>query len=369
MGIDMLEMQRLAGVTQTDDAFHSFRLAATEDRQGLDESVASGAKGWLSGVSKALDTWMQKLAKNGASESQLAALKLVDQTITNALAKLGETIDGLDTDTALFEDEVPAYTTGSDLDAFNSALAKLCAKLKKDMGATAVRQNYKGTGGQKFRRQLYVSFKDIPGPDLWLDSGFAKIGGVVFMPFADKSPITYEGKTPAEVYAEILKRMRYAQDRIKQAKADKSAQAAAAGMPTEHASVPVEALETVATYDIFGDHANWERALLNEDKAGDKLRKAMIMGLWKKYSSQLSGTGYARIDNKQHIVRMKPGGDVSGDLVTVMTKGTDVTLEDLSDAELKALFQKALPWLSRFQRAWVEKNADVVASVLPAGAE
>jgi len=262
MGIDMLEMQRLAGVTQTDDAFHSFRLAATEDRQGLDESVASGAKGWLSGVSKALDTWMQKLVKNGASESQLAALKLVDQTITNALAKLGETIDGLDTDTALFEDEVPAYTTGSDLDAFNSALAKLCAKLKKDMGATAVRQNYKGAGGQKHRRQLYVTFKDIPGPDLWLDSGFARIGGVVFMPFADKTPIPYEGKTPAEVYAEILKRMRYAQDKIKQALADKAAKDAAAGTPSGNMPVPMEALESVEMDDIFGDHANWERALL-----------------------------------------------------------------------------------------------------------
>jgi len=95
----------------------------------------------------------------------------------------------------------------------------------------------------------------------------------------------------------------------------------------------------------------------------------MIMGLWKKFSAQLSGTGYARIDDKKkHVVRMKPGGDVGGDLVSVMTKGTDVTLEDLSDADLKTMFQKAVPWLSRFQGAWLQKNADALASVLSQGA-
>jgi len=109
------------------------------------------------------------------------------------------------------------------------------------MGAEAVRQNYKGTGKQKFRRQIYVSFEDIPGPDLWLDAGDAKIG-VVFMP--------YEGKTPADVYAEILKRMKFAQDKIKKALADKAAQGSGA-MP-----VPTEALESVGRDDVFGDHQN-----------------------------------------------------------------------------------------------------------------
>lgn len=308
------------------------------------------------------------MQKGGASAAQIAALDGVEQAVKAAMGKLGEAVEELDADDSLFEEDVPAFAEGGDLDAFNTALAKLCGKLKKDMGAEAVRQNYKGTGKQKFRRQLYVSFKDIPGPDLWLDAGYAKIGGVVFMPFADKTPIPYAGKTPAEVYAEILKRMKFAQDKIQKALADKAAQGSGA-MP-----VPTEALESVGRDDIFGDHVNWARALLGESAAveakksdADKARDLMVMGLWKKMSAQLKGTGYAKIDGKKHVVRMKPGGDVGGDLISLLKDGKDTALEDLSDAELKEMFLKSIKWLSQFERAWVQKNLDAIKALLPAG--
>lgn len=54
MGIDVTEMQRLAGVVPTDDGYHSYRQAVGSEALG--EDIATGAKGWLSGVMKALGT-------------------------------------------------------------------------------------------------------------------------------------------------------------------------------------------------------------------------------------------------------------------------------------------------------------------------
>lgn len=371
MGIDVTEMQRLAGVVPSDDGYHSYRHAV--GAKALDEDIATGAKGWLSGVMKALGTWKGKMQKGGATPAQMSALDGVEQALKAAMGKLGEGVEALDADDSLFEEDVPAFVKGADLDAFNTALAKLCAKLKKDLGAVAVRQNYKGTGKQKHRRQLYVSFKDIPGPDLWLDTGYAQIGGVVFMPFADRSPISYEGKTPAEVYAEILKRMKLAQEKIQQALAAKAAKDAAAGAPSGALPVPTEALESVGRDDIFGDHLNWARALdgnsLVEAKKSeaDKARDVMVMGLWKKYNAQLHGTGYAKIDKgtKKHMVTMMPDGSI-GDLIALSAKGKATALEDMSDEELKTLFLKALKWLGQFEGPWFKKNLEVIKSLLPA---
>ncbi len=98
----------------------------------------------------------------------------------------------------------------------------------------------------------------------------------------------------------------------------------------------------------------------------DKARDLMVMGLWKKMSAQLKGTGYAKIDGKKHVVRMKPGGDVGGDLISLLKDGKDTALEDLSDAELKEMFLKSIKWLSQFERAWVQKNIDAIKALLPA---
>lgn len=129
MGIDVRELERLAGVVPTDGGYHSYRQAVGAETLG--EDISTGAKGWLSGVIKALGTWKSKMQKGGATPAQMSALDGVEAAIRAAMGKLGEGVEGLD------KDDVPAR-----------------AKLKKDMGAEAVCQNYKGTGKQKYRRLL-----------------------------------------------------------------------------------------------------------------------------------------------------------------------------------------------------------------------
>ena len=95
--------------------------------------------------------------------------------------------------------------TSDDPIAFNTALSKLLKKLKKDVGATKVRQGYKGTGGQKHRRQIWV---DVPwnwrGIDLWLDTSAISLGGII-TPFRPTPSVTYADRSPKQVYAEVLK--------------------------------------------------------------------------------------------------------------------------------------------------------------------
>jgi hypothetical protein len=62
---------------------------------------------------------------------------------------------------------------------YNTRLAKLMQRLKKDAGASHIAQNYKGTGSQAYRRQLWIHFKSGAVVDVWLENGYAKIGGVV----------------------------------------------------------------------------------------------------------------------------------------------------------------------------------------------
>jgi hypothetical protein len=87
---------------------------------------------------------------------------------------------------------------------FNTTLAKLLQSLKKDCGAEKVQQNYRGTGKQNFRRQLYVR---VPGGliDLWLEHGMIRLGGCIG---AGSGVVIYGEKTPAEVYAEVVPLMK-----------------------------------------------------------------------------------------------------------------------------------------------------------------
>lgn len=89
--------------------------------------------------------------------------------------------------------------------AYNAALAKLMQKLKKDVGATAIRQGYKGGGKQSHRRQIWVSMPDHSrgGPDVWLDNGYVKIGGVIQVPAEVPRMRQYGDDTPETVYGWI----------------------------------------------------------------------------------------------------------------------------------------------------------------------
>lgn len=95
-------------------------------------------------------------------------------------------------------------TEAEDPDAFNTALAKLMKRLKKDTGATKIRQNYKGTGGQKHRRQLYADWPNVGfggGFDFWLETDRVKFGGVQStsmpdMPHEATPELTYRKMVP-----------------------------------------------------------------------------------------------------------------------------------------------------------------------------
>jgi hypothetical protein len=97
---------------------------------------------------------------------------------------------------------------------FNTKLAKLLQKLKKDAGAERVGQNYKGTGSQAYRRQVWARFTSGAVIDLWLDKGYLKFGGVVknAVPGSEgralPDHIKYENKTPEQVYTEVAKHLK-----------------------------------------------------------------------------------------------------------------------------------------------------------------
>ena len=99
----------------------------------------------------------------------------------------------------------------TDLLAFNTTLAKLMQRLKRDAGAKNIAQNYRGTGSQAHRRQLWVHFTSGAVIDLWLDDGYLKLGGVAMVnpPGVEPKPlvrkIPYGNMTPEQVYAEASK--------------------------------------------------------------------------------------------------------------------------------------------------------------------
>jgi hypothetical protein len=98
-------------------------------------------------------------------------------------------------------------TAAEDIDAFNTQLAKLFQRLKKDAGASSIKQNYKGTGEQKFRRQLWCNFKSGAVMDIWFDKNGMRFGGVVRTGGADwigAKGVQYADKTPEQVYAEAM---------------------------------------------------------------------------------------------------------------------------------------------------------------------
>ena len=92
--------------------------------------------------------------------------------------------------------------------AFNTELAKLMQKLKKDAGASSISQNYRGTGSQAHRRQLWVRFKSGAVIDLWLEESKVGLGGIVKNGVPGKpkglvKEVAYGNKTPEQVYKEV----------------------------------------------------------------------------------------------------------------------------------------------------------------------
>lgn len=88
-----------------------------------------------------------------------------------------------------------------DWEPYNTELAKLLQGLKRDANAETIRQNYRGTGSQSYRRQLWTRFKGGAVMDLWLNAGRLEFGGVVG---ATGKSIAYGTMKPAEVYTKAV---------------------------------------------------------------------------------------------------------------------------------------------------------------------
>ena len=102
-----------------------------------------------------------------------------------------------------------------DANEFNTILAKNLRGLKKHTCASSVRQGYKGTGSQKHKRQISVSWDQHDcSCDVWLLNGcvyfrshYNSTGGRpnTRQPLpGSQDPILALGKTPGDVYGEIL---------------------------------------------------------------------------------------------------------------------------------------------------------------------
>ena len=123
-------------------------------------------------------------------------------------------------DTPLFEADLPAVSKyDENPEAYNAQLAKLMAQLKRDKstGVTGIRQGYKGTGGKAHKRQIWakVPSHERGGPDIWLDSGFVKVGGIIDIPKTIPSTKKYGDETPEAIYrwiADTMKQLKTWQD-------------------------------------------------------------------------------------------------------------------------------------------------------------
>jgi len=82
---------------------------------------------------------------------------------------------------------------------FNTQLAKLMQKLKKDAGAASIKGGYKGTGGQKHRRQVWVKWADGPTIDIFLADDYVQLGGVIGPQIRVKKQAT-----PEDTYQKVV---------------------------------------------------------------------------------------------------------------------------------------------------------------------
>ena len=96
-----------------------------------------------------------------------------------------------------------------DLVAFNSELTKKLKGLKRDLGVKTISQGYKGTGGQKHRRQIWLRWDDGSVVDVWVDDGFFSFGGITSQiggrnVQVNPRQIDYDGKPVDAIYREVV---------------------------------------------------------------------------------------------------------------------------------------------------------------------
>ena len=194
---------------------------------------------------------------------------------------------------------------------YNTELAKQMSKLKKDTGASTIQQNYKGTGSQAFRRQLWVRWEKLGAViDLWLENGFIRLGGVVTRGgngTPNPKVIKYNGRPKEQVYADVV-------------------QALKGWLPEEgkpfdlpHGNAPVAKVVSATEYghkfkSFLDSHSDLSHHSLGAD------RNKVLMAIYKKWKS----VGDAMIRGGKHQIMDATDGYVS------------YVLEDMSDGELYA---------------------------------
>lgn len=142
------------------------------------------------------DGVFEELGRGTAREYQALASKVVSELLAYRRAVEDETAERAKAKPKKGQDE-----------DFTKDLAMVLKRLKKDLGASKVSQNYKGTGAKAHRRQLYVDFPDgaggVVGIDLWLESHSIELGGVL-SPISRPPPrVAYNERSASEVYEDV----------------------------------------------------------------------------------------------------------------------------------------------------------------------
>lgn len=76
---------------------------------------------------------------------------------------------------------VGIFDTVEKAEDFTKSVAKEFAKKKRELDIKSIKQNYKGTGSAKARRQLWVRFNSGAVIDLWIEPEMVSYGGVVWI--------------------------------------------------------------------------------------------------------------------------------------------------------------------------------------------
>jgi len=101
-----------------------------------------------------------------------------------------------------------------DPEEYTGRVAKELGRLKKSMGATSIRQNYKGTGSKRAARQLWIHFDNGAVQDIWVYPSKVELGrGVVHNRPSKINPIgktsvTLGGRDPYEAAVEVAEVLR-----------------------------------------------------------------------------------------------------------------------------------------------------------------
>lgn len=96
-------------------------------------------------------------------------------------------------------------THEEDAMAFSNALSKEIKKHKKALNIKSIKQNYKGTGKQAHRRQLWIRFNNGEVIDIFLDGPLVRIGGVLKTHFGK---VNASNRSPVEVAKEVAEKLK-----------------------------------------------------------------------------------------------------------------------------------------------------------------